>query len=126
MADASVREVTAADSAAVSNSIYTSFFTTRFARRSLETLAELGLTIAMVIHQPRIELLNKIQNLVLLQRGGWPVYVGPTKEALPYIEDYLGLQLPSQTSPADFFLDVITLDQKVEDNGEKVLKVRTA
>jgi len=90
---------------------------------SLETLTELGLTVAMVIHQPRIELLNKIQNLVLLQRGGWPVYVGPTQEALPYIEDYLGQKLPAQTSPADFFLDIITLDQKIDDDGEKVLKL---
>ncbi|GMI05091.1 hypothetical protein TrVE_jg12245 [Triparma verrucosa] len=90
---------------------------------SLEKLAEIGLTIAMVIHQPRIELLNKIQNLVLLQRGGWPVYVGDTQEGLPYFEKYLGLKLPEKTSPADFFLDIITLDQKVEDDGNKVLKL---
>ncbi len=79
---------------------------------SLEKLSELGLTVAMVIHQPRIELLNKIHDLILLQRGGWPVYVGPTQNALPYFEEYLGLKLPNQTSSADFFLDVITLDQK--------------
>ena len=70
----------------------------------------------------RIELLNKIKSLVLLQRGGWPVYVGPTQDALPYIEGYLGKKLPDQTSPADFFLDIITDDQKVDDNGEKLLK----
>ncbi|GMH67332.1 hypothetical protein TL16_g04650 [Triparma laevis f. inornata] len=90
---------------------------------SLEKLAEIGLTIAMVIHQPRIELLNKIQNLVLLQRGGWPVYVGDTKDGLPYFEKYLGLKLPEKTSPADFFLDVITMDQKVEADGNKILKL---
>ena len=78
---------------------------------SLEKLADLGLTIAMVIHQPRMEVLDKIDNLMLLQRGGFPVFIGPTKSALPYFEDVLGCKVPPATSTADFFLDVITANQ---------------
>ena len=78
---------------------------------SLEKLADLGLTIAMVIHQPRMEVLNKIDNLMLLQRGGFPVYIGPTAKALPYFENVLGCTVPPSTSIADFFLDVITANQ---------------
>jgi len=90
---------------------------------SLEKLTNLGLTVAMVIHQPRIELLNKIENLILLQRGGWPVYVGPTQKAMDYFGGFLGLELPSLTSPADFYLDVVTLDQKIDSDGDRLLKL---
>jgi len=89
--------------------------TTQMLIDSLETLANLGLTIAMVIHQPRMEVLKKIHNLVLLQRGGHEVYVGETEKALTYFKDQVGVDLPNQTSPADFFLDLITADQDKHD-----------
>jgi energy-coupling factor transporter ATP-binding protein EcfA2 len=91
---------------------------------SLQKLTMLGLTVAMVIHQPRIELLNMIENLILLQRGGHPVYIGPTQTAMDYFSGYLGLSLPSLTSPADFYLDVITLDQKIDGEGNRLLKLK--
>ncbi|GMH91587.1 hypothetical protein TrST_g4259 [Triparma strigata] len=81
---------------------------------SLDKLAQLGLTIAMVIHQPRYEVLLKIDDLLLLQRGGYPVYVGPTLEALPYFQDFLGSPCPQRTTPADHFLDVISADPSLE------------
>jgi ABC-type multidrug transport system ATPase subunit len=90
--------------------------TTQLLIDSLEKLAALGLTIAMVIHQPRMEVLRKIQNLILLQKGGHEVYIGPTEDAIPYFKDQLGQDLPDQTSPADFFLDVITEDQNKHDD----------
>ena len=83
---------------------------------SLEKLAGLGLTIAMVIHQPRYEVLLKIDDLILLQKGGFPVYIGETVNALGYFEDYLGKPLPKICTPADHFLDVISADQGIE-NG---------
>jgi len=78
---------------------------------SLERLSNMGLTIAMVIHQPRMETLDLIDQIILLQRGGFPVYVGKTKDALGYMEKQLGEILPEKTSPADFFLDVIAKDK---------------
>ncbi|GMH61060.1 hypothetical protein TL16_g03182 [Triparma laevis f. inornata] len=86
---------------------------------SLDVLAGLGLTIAMVIHQPRMEVLDKIKKLILLQRGGFPVYIGETANALPYFQNVLGLTVPKNTSTADFFLDVITANQtKTFDYGD--------
>ena len=81
---------------------------------SLDKLAKLGLTIAMVIHQPRYEVLLKINDLLLLQKGGYPVYVGPTINALPYFTDFLGVPCPPRTTPADHFLDVISADPQLE------------
>jgi ABC-type multidrug transport system ATPase subunit len=100
--------------------------TTQLLIDSLEKLAQLGLTIAMVIHQPRMEVLNKIHNLILLQRGGYEVYVGETKNALDYFGTHCGNQIPNQTSPADFFLDVVTEDQtkfdSLDEEGTTVAK----
>jgi ABC-type multidrug transport system ATPase subunit len=81
---------------------------------SLDKLAQLGLTIAMVIHQPRYEVLLKINDLLLLQKGGYPVYVGPTINALPYFNEFLGMPCPNRTTPADHFLDVISADPQLE------------
>ena len=81
---------------------------------SLDKLAQLGLTIAMVIHQPRYEVLLKIDDLLLLQKGGYPVYVGPTIDALPYFTNFLGRSCPERTTPADHFLDVISADPQFE------------
>ena len=80
----------------------------------MDKLAQLGLTIAMVIHQPRYEVLLKIDDLLLLQKGGYPVYVGPTIDALQYFSNFLGRACPNRTTPADHFLDVISADPQFE------------
>lgn len=80
---------------------------------SLDKLAKLGLTIAMVIHQPRYEVLLKIDDLLLLQKGGYPVYAGPTVEALSYFTGFLGSPCPDKTTPADHFLDVISANPQL-------------
>ena len=87
---------------------------------SLDKLAKIGMTVVMVIHQPRIEALLLIHNLVLLQKGGFPVYIGKTSGALQYFENFLRIPLPKQTSAADFFLDVISANKKTKygDVGE--------
>ena len=84
---------------------------------SLEKLSKLGLTIAMVIHQPRMETLKLIDQIILLQRGGLPVFIGKTVDCLPYMENFLDTRLPPKTSPADFFLDVIAEDRQDFEHG---------
>jgi ABC-type multidrug transport system ATPase subunit len=88
--------------------------TTQVLIDSLEKLAKLGLTVAMVIHQPRYEVLLKIDDLLLLQVGGFPVYAGPTMEALPYFQNFLHSPCPDRTTPADHFLDVISANPTLE------------
>ena len=84
---------------------------------SLGVLSNLGLTIAMVIHQPRQETLALIQQIILLQRGGFPVYIGKTKACQSYFESHLGMRLPLNTSPADWFLDIIAEDRQDFEHG---------
>ena len=65
-----------------------------------------GITVVAVVHQPRQEIVEAIDDLVLLGRGGRPVFLGPRALALDYLTDALGYELPSTCSPADFLLDV--------------------
>eukprot|EP00002_Diphylleia_rotans_P015297 TRINITY_DN2972_c0_g1_i2.p1 TRINITY_DN2972_c0_g1~~TRINITY_DN2972_c0_g1_i2.p1 ORF type:complete len:617 (+),score=88.14 TRINITY_DN2972_c0_g1_i2:1091-2941(+) len=72
----------------------------------LKRISRLGITVATVIHQPRYEIYEMFDNVLLLGKGGRTVYIGPTKEALPYFQG-LGFILPPHGNPSDFFMDVI-------------------
>jgi len=74
---------------------------------SLRRVAEKGLTVVAVIHQPRYEIFRMFHDVLLLGKGGRTVYLGPSEEALPYFEN-LGFKCPQHTNPADFFMDVIS------------------
>jgi ABC-type multidrug transport system ATPase subunit len=74
---------------------------------SLRKVAEKGLTVVAVIHQPRYEIFRMFHDVLLLGKGGRTVYLGPSEEALPYFEN-LGFKCPQHTNPADFFMDVIS------------------
>ena len=65
-----------------------------------------GLTCFSVIHQPRQEIVEAIDDIILLGRGGRPIFLGPRDLAVSYLCDALGYELPERCSPADFLLDV--------------------
>lgn len=94
----------------------------------LEGLAAEGRTLIMTIHQSRSDLFNHFSQVLLLARGGYPVYAGPGQEMLPYFVE-LGHQCPQTTNPADFVLDLITVDLQQEDREaitrERVQKLIT-
>ncbi|KJE90030.1 ABC transporter [Capsaspora owczarzaki ATCC 30864] len=71
----------------------------------LQRLAKTGLTVVAVVHQPRYEIFDMLDDLLLLGKGGRTVYLGPSKQALSYFEG-LGFRCPSQCNPADFLIDV--------------------
>jgi energy-coupling factor transporter ATP-binding protein EcfA2 len=74
---------------------------------ALRSLAQQrGLTCFAVIHQPRQEIVEAIDDIILLGRGGRPIFLGPRELAIPYVCDALGYELPELCSPADFLLDV--------------------
>ena len=75
----------------------------------LQTLAEEGRLIVATIHQSRSDLWPTFQNVLLLTRGGHPVYAGPGSEMLQHFASN-GFRCPSTTNPADFALDLITVD----------------
>jgi len=80
----------------------------------LKKLADEGRTIIMTIHQARSDIFNDFDNLLLLARGGSTIYQGPGEEVLPYFHR-LGFNCPRTTNPADFILDLITVDLQRED-----------
>jgi ABC-type multidrug transport system ATPase subunit len=79
----------------------------------LKALADEGRTIIMTIHQARSQLIKDFDNIHLLARGGALVYSGPTSEMLPWFS-YWGFHCPDQSNPADFVLDLITIDLQEE------------
>lgn len=75
----------------------------------LNGLAAEGRTLILTIHQSRSDLFPYFSNILLLARGGHPVYAGKGSEMLPHFQR-LGYPCPQTTNPADFALDLITVD----------------
>ncbi|KAJ5266816.1 hypothetical protein N7478_009624 [Penicillium angulare] len=80
----------------------------------LQGLAAEGRTLIMTIHQSRSDLFQHFPQVLLLARGGYPVYAGPGQHMLPHFAG-LGHDCPQTTNPADFVLDLITVDLQQED-----------
>ncbi|CAJ1389625.1 unnamed protein product [Effrenium voratum] len=74
--------------------------------QQLKRLAKLGMTIVMIIHQPRYSLFTLLDDVVLLGTGGHLAYIGPTLRAKPYFER-LGLIMPENENPADWMMDIL-------------------
>lgn len=89
-------------------------FTATSIMEVLNNLAAEGRTLIMTIHQSRSDIFHHFANLLLLARGGYPVYAGPGAEMIPYFSS-LGYHCPPQTNPADFALDLITVDLQQEE-----------
>lgn len=79
----------------------------------LRGLANEGRTIIMTIHQSRSDLFRHFGNVLLLARGGFPVYAGPGRNMLSHFAAH-GFDCPHSTNPADFALDLITVDLQQE------------
>jgi ABC-type multidrug transport system ATPase subunit/ABC-type multidrug transport system permease subunit len=75
----------------------------------LSGLADEGRTVILTIHQSRSDLLAQFGNVILLARGGSIVYSGPRENMLPHFSN-LGYNCPTATNPADFVLDLVTVD----------------
>ena len=66
--------------------------------------------ILMTIHQPRTDILNMLDKILLLSMGKC-VWFGSCSNALTHFSD-MGYEIPDNTNPSDFFLDITTLDQR--------------
>ncbi|KAL8948964.1 MAG: hypothetical protein Q9222_004886 [Ikaeria aurantiellina] len=85
--------------------------------RTLKLLAIRGRTIIVTIHQPRSEIWDLFDRLVLLS-GGATLYSGTAKNCLPYFED-LGHSLPPFVNPAEYLVDLAAIDIRTADLEEK-------
>jgi len=70
-------------------------------------MADLGMNIVMVVHQPRYGVFTMFHEVLFLGRQGRTVFLGPATAALPYFTS-LGFELPENENPADFCLDIIS------------------
>ncbi len=77
---------------------------------TLKALANKGRTIIATIHQPRSEIWDLFDHVVLLSRGS-PVYSGPARKCLPYFEN-LGYDLPPFCNPAEYLIDLAAVDTR--------------
>jgi hypothetical protein len=64
----------------------------------------------MVIHQPRYEIFESLDNLLLLAPGGRTVYEGEIQSVVPYFVEVLHASINHDRNPADSLMDNITLD----------------
>ena len=68
-----------------------------------------GMTVVAVIHQPRTDIYDMFDSLMLLGIGGRTVYHGPATKCKDYFEK-MGYQLKAGESQADWFLDISSGD----------------
>ena len=66
-------------------------------------------TVILSIHQARSDFFKYFDHILLLAREGHPVYAGKGHSMLPHFST-LGYNCPLTTNPADFVLDLITVD----------------
>ena len=89
-------------------------FTANSIMEVLQGLAHEGRTLILTIHQARSDLFKQFGNVLLLARGGSPVYSGSAKKMLGHFARH-GYECPKHTNPADFALDMITIDLQQEE-----------
>jgi len=77
---------------------------------------ETGQAIVCTIHQPRSDIFNLFDSLLLLGNGE-TVYFGPAAKATNYFAD-VGYPCPQYSNPADHFLDLITPDNSNPESAE--------
>ncbi|ROT38353.1 ABC transporter [Sodiomyces alkalinus F11] len=78
--------------------------------RTLKSLASKGRTIITTIHQPRSEIWDLFDNLIILARG-CPVYSGRASECVAWF-GALGFQLPPFVNPAEHLIDIAAVDNR--------------
>ena len=78
-------------------------------------MAQEGRTVIATIHQSRSDLFPHFANILLLAKGGQVAYSGKGSDMVPYFAS-LGHKCPSTTNPADFALDIVSVDLREEQN----------
>eukprot|EP00179_Madagascaria_erythrocladioides_P008346 CAMPEP_0198309828 /NCGR_PEP_ID=MMETSP1450-20131203/2080_1 /TAXON_ID=753684 ORGANISM="Madagascaria erythrocladiodes, Strain CCMP3234" /NCGR_SAMPLE_ID=MMETSP1450 /ASSEMBLY_ACC=CAM_ASM_001115 /LENGTH=853 /DNA_ID=CAMNT_0044012607 /DNA_START=34 /DNA_END=2591 /DNA_ORIENTATION=+ len=88
--------------------------------QTLRMLARSGRTVIATIHQPRSGIFELFDDLLLLADGR-VAYAGPCDRAVAYFAK-LGHECPQYTNPADYFLDITSVDRR----GAEVERTSTA
>jgi hypothetical protein len=81
---------------------------------TLKGIAAQGRTVVCTIHQPRSDIVPVFDNLLLLARGGRVIYHGSVKGMIDHFAR-LSYPVPQLSNPADFALDLSSVDLRRED-----------
>lgn len=66
-----------------------------------------GITAVMVIHQPRQEIWNSLDRVLILAPGGLTAYNHEQRYTIPYFNTMFGVRFPRTDNPADVIMDYI-------------------
>ena len=83
-------------------------FTARHVMQTLQHLAHKGRTVVVSIHQPRYDVFALLDDVILLSRGHL-IWSGSSSDMLKHFEA-LNYPCPALTNPADFILDISSID----------------
>ena len=75
--------------------------------QSLKDLADSGVNVIAVLHQPKYDIFNLFDKVLFLGKGGHVIYHGERSGVVEYFENR-GFPLPSFANPADYFMDVLS------------------
>ncbi|KAL8617303.1 hypothetical protein ACOMHN_061017 [Nucella lapillus] len=96
-------------------------FTASHLVSTLSQLARNRRTILMSIHQPRSNIFE-LFDLVMLMSRGRVVYFGQAKDLVNYFTS-LGYPCPQLTNPSDYYVDLTTIDPTSEETEEATEEV---
>ncbi|KJE93874.1 ATP-binding cassette [Capsaspora owczarzaki ATCC 30864] len=85
-------------------------FTATAIVKTLSQLARRNRTVIFTIHQPRSDICQLFDQVMLMSKG-YTVYTGSAQNMLPYFST-LGFECPEYSNPLDYFLDTITVDDR--------------
>ncbi|KAJ3269064.1 hypothetical protein HDV01_001904 [Terramyces sp. JEL0728] len=77
----------------------------------LKNMSSLGLTTVAVLHQPRQEIYDEIDDILLMVPGGKTAYLGPRESAQQYFEN-LGYKFSKNKNPCDILMDIVSEQAK--------------
>ncbi|KAF9545962.1 hypothetical protein EC957_010347 [Mortierella hygrophila] len=77
--------------------------------QTLKKVAASGRTVVCTIHQPRVDIWEELDDVLLLVRGGRLVYAGRADQAIDHFE-HAGYSLPLYTNPPDFMIDTSSVN----------------
>jgi ABC-type multidrug transport system ATPase subunit len=84
--------------------------------KGLKQIAESGRTVIVTLHQPRSDIYHLLDNLIVLAKGGRMVYTGP-RDTVESTFQLQGHTIPEHFNPADFLLDVVSVDNRPQFEG---------
>ncbi|XP_027005916.2 ATP-binding cassette sub-family G member 8 [Tachysurus fulvidraco] len=87
---------------------------------TLSRLARGNRLVLLSVHQPRSDIFQLFDLVVLLSSGS-AVYCGPAKDMVPYFTS-LGYPCPRYCNPSDFYVDLISVDRRSSEKEAECLE----